>query len=86
MPKPAYTKNRNRVPITLSEEAMASYSKFADLVGLPLPTLLRQNLEQGVPYINNMILALEDDNPQKGLLLAKGIQAEVISNLGPRKD
>lgn len=65
---------RNRIPVTLSPEALEVYNAVAKEMHLPLPTFLRQSLENGLPYMRQLLTALQEADPQQKLFLAREVQ------------
>lgn len=68
------SKYRNRVYVTLSPEALETYEAVAKEMHLPLSAFLRQSLETGLPYMEHLLTALRESDPQEKLLLARNVQ------------
>lgn len=68
------SRHRNRVYVTLSPEALDTYEAVARELRLPLAAFLRQSLENGLPYMEQLLKALHEADPQQKLLLARNVQ------------
>lgn len=79
--KPSGKPPSHRIQVTLSDASFLGFTRFADAMNVPLATSIRAILEGSLPGILNYLVALEEPDVQKQLLLSRGASSILIEQI-----